>query len=162
MDREHDNPFAPPVAATSRSRAEPITAGPSKRLAGRLIDTFLMAASGVGGFVAAAIVGASPASGVSIGWLTSIVVQAFLISTRSQSLGKVAVGTMMIDRTGGPAGFVRGFVLRELPLLGLRALSMPALFGVFAGLDLVFILRDDRRCLHDYLGGTRVVEVARR
>ena len=162
MDREHHNPFAPPVAATSRSRDEPILAGPSKRLAGRLIDTFLMFGSVSVGVIVFSILGATATRGAGLGWLVAIIVQAFLISTRSQSLGKVAVGTMMIDRDGAPAGFVRGFVLRELPLLGLRALSMPVLLSVVAALDLVFIFREDRRCLHDYLGGTRVVEVARR
>ena len=70
--------------------------------------------------------------------------------TAGQTVGKRLVGARVIDEGGGPIGYVRALgrcvatVLAALPLgLGL------ALAG----------LRTDRRGLHDFLAGTRVVRV---
>lgn len=149
----------PPTPATSQSRDELIMASLSRRLAGRIIDLIAMAGSVTVGALLLALPGGSSAVGSGLGAFVAILVQAFLITTRSQSLGKAAVGTMMVDRDGQPAGVVRGFVLRELPLMLLRALPGP--FAALMILDVAFIYRDDRRCLHDHLAGTRVVDVAR-
>ncbi len=159
MIDERRNPFVPPTPATSQARDELVLASLSRRLAGRIIDLIAMAGSVTVGAVLLALPGGSSAVGGGLGAFVAIVVQAFLISTRSQSLGKAAVGTMMIDREGLPAGLVRGFVLRELPLMLLRALPGP--FAALMVLDAAFVYRDDRRCLHDHLAGTRVIDVAR-
>ena len=50
----------------------------------------------------------------------------------------------------------------ELPRLA-RAVAtwaitaIPVAGGIFALADLLFIFREDRRCLHDHIAGTRVV-----
>ena len=91
--------------------------------------------------------------------VVAIAVQAFLISTRAQSIGKIIMGTMIVDRDGQPAGFVRGFVLREIPMVLLRWLPGP--LRVVGVVNFAFALRNERRCLHDYFAGTRVVDVAK-
>jgi len=85
-----------------------------------------------------------------------VLVQLCLLAWRGQSVGKLLLGLRIVRSTdNAPAGFVRAFLLRgtmpflleQIPLLGL-------LFWV---VDSCFIFRDDRRCLHDLVAGTKVV-----
>jgi uncharacterized RDD family membrane protein YckC len=85
-------------------------------------------------------------------WLYFTPVAYFVLGhgTAGQTVGKRLVGVRVLDETRGPIGYVRALgrcvatVLAALPLgLGL----------IVAG------LRWDRRGLHDFLAGTRVVRV---
>ena len=125
-----------------------------RRVGGRLID--LAAAMSAGLFMSAAVAssGAPEVAGMALGVLVASAIQAMLISTRGQSLGKIAMRTMMVDSDGRRVGLVRGFIMRELPMLIFRVLP---LFRVLLVIDGAFILRDDTRCLHDHFAGTFVV-----
>lgn len=79
------------------------------------------------------------------------------LHTRGQTLGKRLVGIRIVDAaTGGVPPLARLVLLRygsfwllnALP--GIRTLAFPLDFG--------FMLRRDRRALHDLVGGTQVVE----
>jgi uncharacterized RDD family membrane protein YckC len=62
---------------------------------------------------------------------------------------------------GQPAGFVRGALLRFLlPVMIVIVLNMfTAVIGfLFLLVDLSFMAREDGRCLHDLMAGTRVVK----
>jgi uncharacterized RDD family membrane protein YckC len=94
------------------------------------------------------------------------VIQALLISTRGQSIGKVLVHTRIVAVGGAPAGFVRGWLLRtgvlaaifiELPILveGIGG----SIVGALWLLDAFFIFLPARRCLHDWFAGTEVLDV---
>lgn len=79
----------------------------------------------------------------------------YLLNRYGQSIGKRWFGIMIISRNGSkvPVGVIVG--LRNL---GPMFLSQIPLFGpVFALVDLLFILREDRRCIHDHMAGTQVV-----
>ncbi|MBI5694009.1 MAG: RDD family protein [Verrucomicrobia bacterium] len=90
----------------------------------------------------------------------ALLLQALLIGVRGQNLGKLLVGARVVRvDTGAPAGFLRGAVLRfALPvsIVFLLNLAFPLGF-VFLVVDYCFIFRQDRRCLHDLIAGTRVV-----
>ncbi|MBI4625341.1 MAG: RDD family protein [Verrucomicrobia bacterium] len=84
--------------------------------------------------------------------------QCVLLSLRGQSVGKLLLGLRIVrcvDHT--QAGFLHAFLLRggipwmieQIPLLG----------GLFWLVDVCFIFGDERRCVHDYIAGTRVVNV---
>jgi uncharacterized RDD family membrane protein YckC/DNA-directed RNA polymerase subunit RPC12/RpoP len=76
-----------------------------------------------------------------------------LIASRGQSLGKMLLGMKIVDRQGGNPGFLAGVVLRNW----LRFfLSFIPFFGF---IDWVVIFGESRRCIHDYLAGTHVVDV---
>lgn len=101
-----------------------------------------------------------------VGSLTLLVIQIVMLSTRGQSIGKRILGIrVVLIADGRPAGFVNAWVLRELLITIIGA--MLSIVIPFVGIALRFgfhitdwcmIFRDDRRCLHDQIAGTRVVK----
>ena len=83
--------------------------------------------------------------------------QIYLLTTQGQTIGKRFMGVRIIlvkDETNG--GFVINVLLRGILT---AALSVIPLVGVLYALtDIGFIFRDDRRCIHDHIAGTRVVK----
>jgi uncharacterized RDD family membrane protein YckC/DNA-directed RNA polymerase subunit RPC12/RpoP len=85
--------------------------------------------------------------------LALALVQWNLIAVRGQSIGKMLCWMKIVTASGTNPGFVQGVMLRNW----LRAaLSMIPLFGL---IDLLTIFGDSRRCIHDFLAGTYVVDV---
>jgi uncharacterized RDD family membrane protein YckC len=86
-----------------------------------------------------------------------VVIQAWLIATRGQSIGKLLVGTKIVrSKTGERADFARAFLVRSAvpTVLG----RIPILGFLFWLVDVCFIFRDDSRCLHDLMADTIVVK----
>lgn len=135
--------------------AEPALAGLSRRFAARVIDTLVLTGAGWAMFPLQVVTG-SIAAATAIGVVIGFVVQSALITARGQSIGKIAMGIEIVDRAGETVGFVRGVLLRELPFAILRALPGP--LRVLGLVDVLFAFREGRRCLHDHLAGTQVVE----
>ena len=87
-----------------------------------------------------------------------LVVHGWLLFSRSQTLGKALLGIMIVDNNSGePASFWTLILLRlwALPLIYLLALPAAAIIPL---LDQAFIFGKSRRCLHDYLCRTTVVQ----
>ena len=85
-----------------------------------------------------------------------MLVQLTLLAWRSQSVGKLLLGLRIVrEQDGGPPGVVRVFLIRgSVPFM---IEQIPFAGFVFWVVDSCFIFRDDHRCLHDLLAGTRVV-----
>lgn len=84
--------------------------------------------------------------------------QVVLLSVRSQSVGNILLRTRIVRVSDGqPGGFLRAFLLRGFLARLIR--QVPFLGGIFWIVDSCFIFRDDRRCLHDLIAGTKVVKV---
>ena len=83
-----------------------------------------------------------------------LALQAHLLASRGQTIGKWLFGIKIVRVEDGTlAGFARTVLLREA--LGRVLLSnIPLYYLVDGG----FIFRKDSRCLHDWIGGTRVVQ----
>ena len=78
--------------------------------------------------------------------------QLMLLSRDGQTLGKKAVGIRIVKKdTGENGGFVSNVLLRII-VNGL--LGIIPLYGL---VDILFIFREDRRCIHDMIAGTVVV-----
>jgi len=176
------NPYAPPTADVNR--AAPL-APDGARLAGRwprlgavLIDGLLLFValipamiSGYGTIRAAAASGqtvsslwwlnAGALSIVSVlAWLAVEVFQAYLICTTGQTIGKRLLALKIVRIDGGDVKFLDGVLLRRWLLMA--ASWIPRVGMVFWLVDVLFIFRGDRRCLHDLLAKTRVIELSRR
>jgi uncharacterized RDD family membrane protein YckC len=81
-----------------------------------------------------------------------VVFQIYLLSKDGQSIGKKMLGIKIVKYdTGQNGGFMTNVVMR-LILNGIIAI-IP-----FYGLvDVLFIFRQDQRCIHDLIAGTKVV-----
>jgi uncharacterized RDD family membrane protein YckC len=85
--------------------------------------------------------------------IMTLMVQALLLSRLGQSIGKAAMGIRIVDvNTGRNAGFMRNVLLRVI------VNWMLCLIPFYMLVDLAMISRQDRRCVHDLLAGTRVVD----
>jgi uncharacterized RDD family membrane protein YckC len=85
--------------------------------------------------------------------------QLYLCAHSSQSIGKRRMEIRVVREDGTPASLLHILLLRNfIPgLMGaLLGLLVP---GIFPLVDALFILRADRRCLHDLIAGTKVVKV---
>lgn len=76
----------------------------------------------------------------------------------AQTIGKKLMGLqiVMVD-SGRPASFERLVFWRSLPVMLLPQIPYVGVFLFLA--DVLFIFRADRRCLHDHIAGTRVVDL---
>jgi uncharacterized RDD family membrane protein YckC len=90
-----------------------------------------------------------------LGVLGVAIYQWILITRTGQSLGKKWTGIRIERIDGARITFGTGVVLRNwVPkVMG----AVPYLGMLFHLIDCLFIFREDRRCLHDHIAGTRVV-----
>ena len=94
---------------------------------------------------------------IGLGVLVMLGIQLYLLHTRGQTIGKKLVGIKIVDfNTGQNPGLVKTFVMRSFVngLIG----AVPFAGGVYSLVDICFIFRDDQRCIHDLLAGTKVVK----
>jgi uncharacterized RDD family membrane protein YckC len=85
--------------------------------------------------------------------------QLYLCARSGQSIGKRRMGIRVVREDGNAASLFHILLLRNfIPgLMGaLLGLLVPVVFPL---VDTLFILRADRRCLHDLIAGTKVVKV---
>jgi len=98
---------------------------------------------------------------VSMGVLLIVVlfiVQGVFLSSQGQTLGKKMMSVRIVnyDDSGNP-GFGRAFLLSYFANTLLT--MIPWLGWIYSMVDILFIFRGDRRCIHDLMAMTKVVEV---
>lgn len=158
MDPYAHDPYAPLL---SPEAAAPL-ASPWKRLLARWLDGILFWLALVPGvllmfsgedsplFVAGLLL-------VAAGFFGFIAYQVVLLAREGQTVAKRALKLRVVDvDDDSNPGFVRAVLLREV-LIAVFAL-VPVLGGLFALADALFIFSDDRRCLHDHIARTQVVD----
>jgi len=150
---------------TGMNEAVPDLASRWVRLGGALIDSFIamviivpiMLATGV--FQQASrgepmSLGQQAAFFV-VGFLVFLILNGYLLFKRGQTIGKVVVKTRIVDLTGDIPDFGKLLVLRYL-VIGLVA-QIPIIGGLVGLVNALCIFGKERRCLHDYIAGTRVM-----
>lgn len=145
-----------PLADVVFDDPRPLAAAGTRLLA-QLIDGALVVP------LAFAAVGAGWLGSEGLGWavgglgmLSLVGYQLLLLAREGQTLGKRAMKVRIVDvATGENPGFGRTFGVRGL-VNGLLA-SIPGVGALYGFADLLFIFRDDRRCIHDHLARTIVV-----
>ena len=91
-------------------------------------------------------------------WLVFLVIQSILISTSGQTIGKKLVGIRIVNiENNTHPGFGKGVLLRSF-LPGV-IYGIPVIGLIFLLVDLCYIFREDHRCVHDHMAGTRVIKV---
>jgi len=174
MSAQGASPYAPPLANLD-SGGTPVgaltmaTAG--SRLAAILIDAALMLPLVVGSFFLAQLIdsptGGRPPSAERAGWMLYIgfiayflgaaIYQMVMLSKRGQTLGKRTMKIRIVKLDGSGPGFLHAVLLRLL--VNALPSAIPVVGVLYPLVDYLFIFRADRRCLHDRIAGTRVVQV---
>jgi uncharacterized RDD family membrane protein YckC len=174
---EAENPYAPPKSDVNAETRAPAIEG---QLAERGTRFFSQMVDGLFFFVAlipVLIVGAQNGvfrgggpsvlfraftSGTSgavsgVAWPGLMLFQAYLVTTRGQSIAKRWFRIRIVKLDGSPVNFVSGVLLRNWLLVILQ--QIPGI-NMFVGLlDALFIFRQDRRCIHDLIAGTKVINL---
>ncbi|MDR0901588.1 MAG: RDD family protein [Opitutaceae bacterium] len=85
----------------------------------------------------------------------AFIIQGWLLATRGQSIGKSIMHVRVVLLSSGdePPGLVAGVLVRWLAM---RLLYVVPIVPIA---DFIFLFREERRCLHDYVAGTRVIVI---
>ena len=140
-----------------------ILASRMKRLFARLLDgVFGLVSALVPGFVLTFLSDGNfdPESfllGAVVGIICFVIYQWYLLATTAQTIGKKYLKIKIVNKNGEQAGFFVNVVLREW-VMGLIGI-IPAIGGIIQIVNILFIFRDDRKCIHDLIAGTVVVSV---
>jgi uncharacterized RDD family membrane protein YckC len=171
------NPYASPMAVSatgspfSQQQETQLLAGRWERFIAQLIDGLLnlgAALPGIGVMIIGAI-GSEPEGepgplfyvGLAIAAMGSLALNIYqwvIISQYGQSIGKRLMNIRIVKfDSRQPPGFVYGVLLR-LWVNGILS-GLPCGIGiVYTLVDLLFIFREDRRCVHDLIAQTVVVQ----
>lgn len=87
--------------------------------------------------------------------LVLLVINLRLLASQGQSLGKKWAKVRVVRSDGSPASLGRLVGLRYIvnSLIG----AIPMVGGVYGLVDILFIFREDRLCIHDMIADTKVV-----
>lgn len=144
-------------------------ASPWIRLGAALLDSLIgLLVMGplmwVGGFysavIAAARAGDSAPLGLIFGWsavsfIAFVLIQGYPLYKSGQTWGKKAVGIRIVDMDGDVPPLGQLLLMRYV--IGQVASQVPYVGRIYSLVDALFIFRQDRRCIHDLIAGTRVV-----
>jgi uncharacterized RDD family membrane protein YckC len=132
------------------------------RLGAAMLDFFIFIASLIPGII---VISASDTDGgegfgwalIAIAWLGLFVVQTVMLVKHGQSLGKRALKIRIVRVSDeSTPGFVKVVLLRMwVPSF---IAGIPYAGAIIWIVDGLFIFRDDRRCLHDLIAGTKVIK----
>ncbi len=138
------------------------------RLAAQLLDGLAAIVIGipilVGALIGALVGGDEAAStlaivGMVVGFIAFAFYQLRLLAAEGQTIGKRAMKIRIVDIADGTnPGFARTFFVRGV-VTGIIG-AIPGVGPLFAMVNILFIFRDDRRCIHDHLAKTVVVKDA--
>lgn len=93
-----------------------------------------------------------------IGFLLYLLIQATKVTGNGQSMGKSALNIKIVgSHAEENPGFVRAYLIRTVFVSIISAI--PYIGQAFFLVNISFIFRQDRRCLHDIMAGTKVVMV---
>ena len=163
------NPYAAPTAriAEAYDDVDFVTSSRGARLGAVMVDALIVFVPAMFAAMIAAALGSGPDgrssagmfvlfSLLGLGFIAFVVVQLVLLHRHGQTVGKWAVGIRIVRSDGSRAGLGRIFLLRSLVpgLIG----AIPLLGPVFGLLDPLFIFGANKRCLHDLIADTIVVD----
>ena len=90
-----------------------------------------------------------------LGFVFFIAVHGYWLKKNGQTIGKKILGIRIADLEGNVPRFGRLVALRYLPIS--LVTLIPGLGQLLPLVDVLFIFRSDRRCVHDLIAGTKVL-----
>jgi uncharacterized RDD family membrane protein YckC len=93
----------------------------------------------------------------SLAFTIFLVSQGFFLFKYSQTIGKLATNIKIVGLNNKPISFLKLIVMRYAVLYMISIVPTIGSFILFIGVLLIYT--KDRRCLHDLLAGTKVVDL---
>ena len=159
------NPYAAPQAATGAAFTGPreshVLASRGARLAASLVDGLAALAAAIPLVFGIALADSSSGSGATTG-LAIVGILAFgafaiyqirLLIGEGQTIGKKLMNIRIVDYHDGTVPSVSQVFLRRYVLNGVLG-NIP----FYSFVDILMIFGAEKRCIHDYLAGTKVVD----
>jgi len=88
-----------------------------------------------------------------VGICALIAIQIYFLSSRGQTVGKMLMNIKIVKmNTKKNGGFGTNVLVRTI------VNGILAMIPLYSLVDVLFIFREDRRCIHDMIAGTQVVE----
>lgn len=163
MVDQQQNPYAPPKARVEDipdDRASAVLATRWARLGGALIDVVVLVATVLPlmyllGWVETEPSLAEAMRSALLGFLFFVAFNGLLLARHGQTIGKWLVGTRIVRTDGSKASLSRllglrygvGYLIGAIPLVG----------AIYGFVDSVLIFRKSRKCLHDNIADTLVI-----
>lgn len=90
-------------------------------------------------------------------WALFFLMHGYLLKEKGQTIGKKIIGICIVTTNGNKPDFGNLILKRYLPvaLLG----HTPLLGQYLSMIEVLFIFRKDKRCIHDLIAGTKVINV---
>ncbi len=166
---EEQNPYRSPNAAIAEPAGEEL-ASRWVRLGAAILDAIIMVVILLplmyfGGYfeavATAAAAGQQAGLGTmlmwaAVGFIVFLVVQGVPLNATGQTWGKRITGIKIVDLAGNKPPFGKLIGLRYLPV-GVAS-NIPFIGPIISIVNVLLIFRGDRRCGHDLIAGTRVVQ----
>jgi uncharacterized RDD family membrane protein YckC len=163
-----NNPYAAPLATVADvGEPEMQLAGRGMRLAGAIIDTLILMVlvfpvMFASGYWSLAMSGQQPGFGWQVGmaiagFVCFLLINGYLLNKSGQTVAKKLLGMRIVDLEGRKPEFLRLVGLRYG--VGQIITLIPIVNMLYPLVDALFIFRQDQRCVHDLIAGTRVVLV---
>jgi uncharacterized RDD family membrane protein YckC len=89
------------------------------------------------------------------GFIGFVVVHYYFLNKNGQTIGKKALGIKIVNLENNLTGAKNLILKRYLPMSVVSLI--PILGSILMLIDTLFIFRKDKRCVHDFIAGTRVV-----
>ena len=164
------NPYTAPSGdlTTPISSDEKILAGRGARLGAGIIDAIIISCLtllpiilffGGWGNYAAAIVDASILLRLvllAIGIAAYLLINGHLLAKNGQTIGKKLLGIKIVRTDGSAADFTRIVLRRVLPVQLIQL--VPTVGSLLILVDVLFIFRESKKCLHDDIADTIVIK----
>ncbi len=175
MSNAPNNPYAPPASNFGQGNIDsppgPMLATRLQRFLGALVDGIILFplsfVAGMGLGLILTGIGFDPSSpaffvAVSVlGFFLNIAIflgiNGYLLATRGQTIGKVVLNTRIVsDENGGLVPMGPLYVKRYLPIQILGAIPF---VGIVVLIDALAIFRENHKCIHDDIAGTKVIQI---
>jgi uncharacterized RDD family membrane protein YckC len=170
LPMSEDNPFAPPMSdliIVEEGKGKDQLADRFTRFTAAILDSIIGMAFGIPAMFLMGIwtyvsQGQNPpflliVAATVLGFIWYLLVHGYLLKKHGQTVGKMLTGIRISDLNGNVPDFGKVILLRYLPIA--IASLIPFVGQYMALIDVLFIFRSDRRCLHDLLAGTKVLKV---
>ncbi|MBN1788612.1 MAG: RDD family protein [Sedimentisphaerales bacterium] len=88
-------------------------------------------------------------------YIVFLAVHGYLLSKYGQTVGKKVAGTKIVDMDGNILPLAKVVGMRYM-IVGIICM-IPVIGAIFGLVNVLFIFKEDKRCIHDLIAGTRVV-----